>query len=104
MNHEERLAMVSEAVAKYDTIRPTVSVRTITKEIVHKWEEEERCLKDHIHRYFVAVHGEDYVYSAPETFPNVLEQWMLIVAAGDMKTAEKAIVAIENHFKSVRNG
>ena len=52
-----------------------------------------------IHRYFVAVHGKDYVYKAPELFPNALEQWMLFVAAGNMEGAEERIVAIEEHWK-----
>jgi hypothetical protein len=56
-------------------------------------------IRDHVHRYFVAVHGKDYVYSAPELFPNAVERWMLaIVSESDSgaEMAEKEIKGIEN--------
>lgn len=49
----------------------------------------------HIHRYFVAVHGPDYVYRAPETFGNMLERWMLAVAAGEVDFAGELMGQIE---------
>lgn len=100
MKREARLALVGEAVAKFDTIRPTVSTKAIAEEIVSKWEESERAVKDQIHRYFVARYGKGYVYQAPETFNNALEQWMLFVAAGNMEGAEERIVAIEEHWRN----
>jgi hypothetical protein len=58
-------------------------------------------LKDHINRYFVARHGKDYFYRAPETYDNALERWMLAVGAGDMGRAEHWIGEIENYWKGV---
>lgn len=52
-------------------------------------------VREHIHRYFVAVHGEDYVYRAPETFGNVVEQWMAYIAGGSLLMAEACIRRIE---------
>lgn len=70
-------------------------------------------LRNHIHRYFVAVHGPDYVFKAPEAFPNALERWMVYVTVAitdhenpeypnkDAEAlAEKEIQAIERYFKS----
>lgn len=59
-------------------------------------------VKEQIHRYFVAVHGEKYGYRAPETFGNKLEQWMLCVAGDNMESAEQHISDIEGHFKAAR--
>ena len=59
-------------------------------------------VQEQIHRYFVAVHGEKYGYRAPETFGNILEQWMLGVAGGNEEFAEQKIASIEGHFKAAR--
>lgn len=58
-------------------------------------------IKEHIHRYFLAVYGKEYFYRAPETFSNVLERWMLAIMAGDLTIAEQHIEAIEQHFESM---
>lgn len=55
-------------------------------------------IRQHIDRYFVAVHGKGYVYRAPETFQNVLECWMLAVGADQGEVAEECITQIEQHF------
>ena len=52
-------------------------------------------VKAHIHRYFVAVYGADYVYRAPETFGNALERWMIAVSIGVLDFAEKQMEYIE---------
>lgn len=59
-------------------------------------------VRSQIHRYFVAVHGEDYIYRAPEMFRNMLERWMLGIARGGeegIKYADTCIAAIEEHYK-----
>lgn len=53
------------------------------------------AINHHIDRYFVAVHGKDYHYRAPETFDNVLERWMLHILRGDSELASEAINKIE---------
>ena len=52
--------------------------------------------KEQLHRYFIAVYGEDYVFRAPETFPNLLEQWMLAVMNGSMDFANDKMIMIED--------
>lgn len=62
-------------------------------------------VRKQIHRYFVAVHGKDYIYRAPETFPNRVERWMLAVLRGDddgIEAAENQIALIEEHFEEQR--
>lgn len=55
------------------------------------------------HRYMQAIHGKDYVFRAPETFGNVLEQWIWSVASGVEETlGEKCIAAIEERMKARR--
>lgn len=61
-------------------------------------------VKDHIHRYFVSVHGRGYVYRAPEMFQNRLERWMLAILRDDqtgLNQAEEEIREIEEHFRVV---
>lgn len=48
-----------------------------------------------INRYFMAVYGKSYTYAAPETFPNVLERWMLAVAANQLEHASDLMTQIE---------
>jgi hypothetical protein len=55
-----------------------------------------------IDRYFKAVHGKDYVFRAPETFPNAVERWMLAVAADSEESAEEEIRLIEQHMAQRR--
>lgn len=52
-------------------------------------------VRAHIHRYFVAIHGPDYAYRAPETFGNLLERWMWAVAAGETDFADELMGQIE---------
>ena len=59
----------------------------------------EEQIKAQIHRYFVARYGEDYVYKAPETFDNLLEQWMAAVARGSMEFADELMTRIENYWE-----
>lgn len=59
------------------------------------WSDELIDVRGQIHRYFSALYGESYVYSAPETFTNALERWMLLVASGDLIAAEKQMTDIE---------
>lgn len=61
-------------------------------------------VKGMIHRYFVAVHGRSYIYRAPETFDNVLERWMLAVAADNQEVAEEHMRTIEVRMKEDSNG
>jgi len=63
---------------------------------------DQEKVKEHIDRYFKAVHGPTYVYRAPETFQNAVEQWMLAVAADSEEMAEHTIATIEDHFKAAR--
>lgn len=65
----------------------------------YKWEDRmlsEEKLQEHIARYFRAMHGKQYVYQAPETYPNALERWMLYVSGGHEEMAEKEIKNIED--------
>jgi hypothetical protein len=62
-------------------------------------EQQMEQVKEHINRYFIAVYGPAYVYRAPETFNNVLEQWMLAVASRDIHYAEKRMARIEEMAK-----
>jgi hypothetical protein len=59
---------------------------------------------DQIHRYFVAMYGTDYIYRAPETHGNLVEQWMRSVAVGDLAYADKVMTRIEEKVKEVREG
>jgi hypothetical protein len=61
-------------------------------------------VKKQIHRYFVVVHGEDYVYRAPETFDNVLERWMYAVMNGNLEFASEQMAIIEHTLKEARRG
>lgn len=61
-------------------------------------------IKNHIHRYFSAVHGKGYVYRSPASFQNRVERWMLSILKDDemgMLQAEKEIKEIEAHFRVV---
>lgn len=48
-----------------------------------------------INRYFVGLYGEDYGYRAPETFPNQLEVWMMLVCSGDLAAAGDQMTKLE---------
>lgn len=74
------------------------------RNIVRVEKSRHEIVKEHIHRYFKAVHGQGYVYRAPETFQNRLERWMLAVMKDDqtsMLEAEAEIREIEEHFRVV---
>lgn len=65
----------------------------------------QEAISEHIHRYFVAVYGKNYVFRAPETFPNVLERWMLATATSiqnghDSGVAEECMKLIEKMAKA----
>lgn len=53
------------------------------------------AIQAQIYRYFAAVYGDNFVYAAPETFPNVLEQWMLAVRAENLDIADELMTKIE---------
>ena len=57
----------------------------------HDWEEVQR----QAYRYMVACYGTSFVFKAPETFPNLLERWLIAVAAGNVGFAEDCMVQIE---------
>ncbi len=61
-------------------------------------------MQEHVNRYFKALYGDDYVYRAPETFPNMLERWMLYATRptkdGELM-AEQAMTKIEEHLKNL---
>ena len=59
---------------------------------------EAAMIRDHAHRYFRARYGPDYIYRAPETFENALEQWIWAVGAGVPELAHSSIEAIERFF------
>lgn len=46
-------------------------------------------------RYFTAVYGPDWVYKAPEQFPNLVEQWIWALAASDLNLAEYVMTRLE---------
>jgi len=46
-------------------------------------------------RYFTAVHGRDWVYRAPEQFPNLVEQWIWALASADLDLAEQVMTRLE---------
>jgi len=46
-------------------------------------------------RYFTAVYGPDWVYKAPEQFPNLVEQWIWALAAGDLDLSETVMAKLE---------
>ena len=46
-------------------------------------------------RYFRAVHGDAWVYKAPEQWQNMVERWMWALACGDLDDAEATIARIE---------
>jgi hypothetical protein len=58
----------------------------------------------HISRYFIAVYGKDVGFRAPETFPNLVERWMLAVARDDARTAELLMNEIESFAKMRQAG
>ena len=49
-------------------------------------------------RYMVARYGESVWFRAPETFPNVVEQWIWGVASAEPEYAEARIAEIEQHL------
>jgi hypothetical protein len=64
--------------------------------------ERYRKLQEHVGRYFRARYGDDYVFKAPETFPNALERWMLYIASGNEggdAMAETTMKDIEEHVR-----
>jgi hypothetical protein len=57
-----------------------------------------REIRNQVHRYFLALYGPDYAYHAPETFSNLLEQWMLAIGRGtdeSLEWASKLMTQIE---------
>lgn len=60
-------------------------------------ESEAATIRGHAQRYFRAFYGPDYLYRAPETFPNVLERWIWAVGAGVPELAHVAIADIERY-------
>jgi hypothetical protein len=56
-------------------------------------------IDEHISRYFTALYGKDVGFRAPETFPNLVERWMLAVARDDARTAELLMSEIESFAK-----
>lgn len=52
-------------------------------------------VRDHIHRYFVAVYGKDYVFKAPEAFNGTMERWLAYIAMGSREMAEQTIQDFE---------
>jgi len=51
--------------------------------------------QEQIRRYFVARYGAEWIYKAPETFPNALERWMIYSTARDNHMAEAEMANIE---------
>ena len=49
-------------------------------------------------RYMEARFGKDVWFRAPETFSNILEQWIWAVASGHLDYAEARITEIEQHL------
>lgn len=60
-------------------------------------------VRDQARRYMAARYGPDWVYRAPETFPNVIEQWMLAIAFGAAGQSEILMTAIEQHLAVSRD-
>lgn len=58
-------------------------------------EEPLEQVRQQINRYFVGLYGENYTYRAPETFPNQLEVWMLLVCSGDITAADEQMENLE---------
>lgn len=48
-------------------------------------------------RYLKAVYGPDAIYRAPETFSNLVEQWIWSVASDTAEFGESCMAAIEAH-------
>ncbi len=60
-------------------------------------------IQDQVSRYFKAVYGDDVVFRAPETFPNVLERWMIYATTpGGEKLAEEHMQFIEKKAREQR--
>lgn len=60
------------------------------------------AIRDHAKRYMEAVYGKSVWFSAPETFPNVLERWIWSVASDASDMAEKSIQRIEEMAKALQ--
>lgn len=61
-------------------------------------------VRQQINRYFVGLYGEDYTYRAPETFPNQLEVWMLLVCSRDITAADEQMEKLERMIKEGKRG
>ena len=48
-------------------------------------------------RYLAARFGPDWLYRAPETIGNIVEQWIWSVASGAPGYGETCIAAVEAH-------
>lgn len=57
--------------------------------------QDEHFAAAHARRYLEAVYGSDVAFRAPETFPNLLERWLLGVAGGNEAYAEEQLALIE---------
>ena len=56
----------------------------------------ERRVREQAHRYMVARFGQSYVFRAPETFDNVLERWLKVLADhGDLDFCDQLMSQIE---------
>jgi hypothetical protein len=54
-------------------------------------------VRNQARRYMEARHGPQVWHRAAETFPNVIEQWILAVALGEGAPAEILMTVIEQH-------
>lgn len=62
-------------------------------------------VREQARRYLEARYGESVWFKAPETFDNVLEQWIWSVANDCEGTlGEECITAIEERMRAVREG
>jgi hypothetical protein len=68
----------------------SAAVQTLAALIYHRDK-----IRDQANRYMVAVYGSDYVFRAPEAFPNILIRWIWAVAADQLDFAEEQMARIE---------
>jgi hypothetical protein len=75
----------------------------VSKVADHFGDKSDLDIQVQIHRYFVARYDSDYVFRGPETFENVVEQWMLSICHDDPSYAHQLIEEIEE-FWNFKNG